>query len=82
MDNSNEAEQTLTYGQKVVGKTFNPSSLEIVDDIKQAHANIINSLHVIVQEGEDPIQVEIAKAAIQDQLRAQMMAVKAVTWKG
>jgi predicted aminopeptidase len=69
-----------TYGQKLVSLNFNPSGENIVDVTKQAHANIVDSLQAVVENSEDPMQVEIAKAAIQDQLRAQMMAVKAFTW--
>ena len=70
----------LTFGQKAVGITFNPSKIKNVDDIKDACANAIDLLdtertnHWRWEAGR---MLSIAITKIQE---AQMRGVKAVTW--
>lgn len=75
----------LTYGEKAVGLTFNPSGDPQVNEIKVLYAKIIdlcNSAFLpsattsISQE-----QVRLFKIAITEAQGAQMWAVKAITFK-
>ena len=76
-----EPTKKLTYGQRLVGLRFNPSKKDIVTETKQSDANVIDALNAIVENSEDPIQVELAKNAIAARLAAQMLAVKTFTWE-
>lgn len=78
-------ERELTYGEKAVGLTFNPSSLSTVDNIKRKAADLIDEIyneHVKpipeVRNGEIVAQAILAIRRIQE---GQMWAVKASTWK-
>lgn len=65
----------MTFGQKAVGLTFNPSGDDTVHRLKRLYANIID----ILREAEaDP---RLTSIAITEAQGAQMWAVKAVTWK-
>lgn len=80
------SEKELTFGQKAVGLTFNPSSISEVNEIKEASANLID---VICgdegqcvkfdpnQDGEVAAMRKLAQRHIQE---GQMWAVKAATW--
>ena len=74
-------EQKLSYGQKAVGLTFNPSGNDEVGKCKQGFANLIdqmNDLRANVTGGE---QKRLCSVAITEMQTAQMWAVKAITWK-
>lgn len=71
----------LTFGQKAVGLTFNPSGDADVLAIKQAFASaidVINNLRTAAGKGE---AVRMYSVAITEAQTAQMWAVKGVTWK-
>lgn len=73
--------QELTYGQKAVGLTFNPSNDPEVQKIKEAFAHaidVINDLRVKVGPGE---KGRMYSVAITEAQTAQMWAVKGVTWQ-
>lgn len=73
----------LTFGEKAVGLTFNPSQDPVVDDIKQSYAHIIDVLNNI-RTGPDVISGERARllsVAITEAQGAQMWAVKGITFK-
>jgi len=73
-------EKTLTYGEKAVGITFNPSQMGEVNTVKQSFANVIDVLNDIVVAGNlDGEQVRLFKIAITEAQGAQMWAVKALT---
>jgi len=73
---------TLTFGQKAVGVSFNPSGDERVDECKHAFADIIDALHVLrVTSPGGSEAVRLASVAITQAQQAQMWAVKALTWK-
>jgi hypothetical protein len=38
-------DRELTFGEKLVGSTFNPSGISKVDDIKKTYASIIDLLN-------------------------------------
>lgn len=71
----------LTFGQKAVGITFNPSNNESVDRMKQRYADIIDVLNDM---RNDPNMGQGVKRhcsqAITEAETAQMRAVKALTW--
>lgn len=72
-------QRPLTYGEKAVGITFNPSSMPEVDIIKWYYAAIIDQLNAareVAWPGEKSRLLSIAITQAQD---AQMWAVKAIT---
>ena len=76
-----QEEQTLSYGQKAVGLTLNPSGDENVQKVKELYAQIIdlvNGLHVSAGPSE---KARLIKISITEAQSAQMWAVKAITWK-
>lgn len=77
-----DAERELTYGEKAVGLTFNPSGDSAVNTIKQHYAQVIDDLNSLRSDpsasAESKRLYSIAITQAQD---AQMWAVKAITWK-
>lgn len=73
-------QKELTYGQKAVGLTFNPSGDQRVQRVKELYAEIIDLLadHRNGEYGEKARHYSIA---ITDAETAQMRAVKAITWR-
>lgn len=71
----------LSYGQKAVGITFNPSGDGQVQAIKVAYADLIDTLNEIRNHSESNEQKRLLSIAITEAQGAQMWAVKAVTWK-
>lgn len=72
----------LTYGQKAVGLTFNPSGDEAVTRCKQAFANAIDQMAELRDSSDNPEVKRMASIAITEAQTAQMWAVKAITWRG
>lgn len=79
-DTNTSTPKELTYGEKAVGITFNPSNNELVDIIKKQYAYIIDNIHTLRDEGKSEKNRLISIAITQAQ-DAQMWAVKAITWK-
>lgn len=81
--------QELTYGQKAVGLSFNPSNNPSVQTIKTQYASIIDSLNQAIAEmpvndaglPSNPERIRLYKIAITEAQSAQMWAVKAITWQ-
>lgn len=71
----------LSFGQRAVGVTFNPSSNPAVDACKQEFAAVIDRMHKLREESTDPAVKRMASVAITEAQTAQMWAVKAVTWR-
>ena len=71
----------MTYGEKAVGLTFNPSGDPDVEEIKFAYAKIINRMDKLRSATESAEVKRMAAIAITEAQTAQMWAVKAVTWK-
>lgn len=72
----------LTFGEKAVGLTFNPSADPIVDELKRGYAKIIDLCHM--KRGQLMAGSEAHRLwsiAITEAQTAQMWAVKAATWK-
>lgn len=70
----------LTYGEKAVGLTFNPSGDQNVQRLKKLYAEIIDMMDQI-RSGDRSERGRLASVAITEAQTAQMWAVKAVTWK-
>lgn len=76
-----DSQLDLTYGQKAVGLTFNPSGNKTVNNIKQMYAEIIDTLDAERKKVENPSEVgAMLTLAIREAQTAQMWAVKAVTF--
>jgi len=71
----------LTYGQKAVGLSFNPSGDDKVAKVKQMYADIIDMMYEIHLSNMSWEMDRLAGAAITEAQTAQMWAVKALTWK-
>lgn len=71
----------LSYGQKAVGLTFNPSDDPDAQRISEVYANIIDNLAIMRGMAKTDEQKRHFSVAITDAETAQMRAVKAITWK-
>ncbi|MGV0954713.1 MAG: DUF7681 family protein [Fluviibacter sp.] len=73
----------LTFGQKAVGLTFNPSGDDAVARCKQIFADAIDQMEELraATTTTAPGQARLASIAITEAQAAQMWAVKALTWK-
>ncbi len=79
-------EKQPTFGERLVGKSSNPSKDSKVDRIKELMAEAADIVHdTSVQRnvdlgGRDEATVAVDSNAVQQIINAQMAAVKAVTW--
>lgn len=64
-----------------MGLRFNPSGATDVDAIKSGFANVIDAMKEIEIETVSNRRIQLLKAAEMKALEAQMLAVKAITWK-
>jgi hypothetical protein len=71
----------LTFGEKAVGLTFNPSNNPEVDACKRQFARVINRMHDLRNSTDNTEVKRMASVAITEAQTAQMWAVKAITWK-
>jgi hypothetical protein len=71
----------LTYGQKAVGLSFNPSGDDKVAQCKQGFATEIDRMNDLRSSSESQEQKRLCSIAITELQTAQMWAVKALTWK-
>ena len=70
----------MTYGEKAVGLTFNPSNDPKVQKVKELYAEIIDIVNNCYDA--NPSEKErLAKVAITEAQTAQMWAVKAITYQ-
>ena len=72
---------TLTFGERAVGLSFNPSGFEVVDGLKRAAAEFIDKCEVARSISDDNEVKRMYSVAITEAQTAQMWAVKAATWK-
>jgi hypothetical protein len=75
-------QNNLTFGQKAVGVSFNPSGNADVDELKRRFALIIDQCHM--RRGQLMAGSEAHRLwsiAITEAQTAQMWAVKAATWR-
>jgi hypothetical protein len=71
--------RNLTFGEKAVGLTFNPSGDERVQRLKVMYAAIIDELDTM--RDDLPGRNHLTSIAITEAQGAQMWAVKAATWR-
>jgi len=71
----------LTFGEKAVGLTFNPSSDPLVHKIKALYAEIIDICHEGKCKAVSGGALRHWSLAIIDAETAQMRAVKVATWR-
>ena len=70
----------LTFGEKAVWLTFNPSSNQDVQGIKELYARIIDKLNDMRWEDRTE-KARLLSIAITEAQTAQMRAVKWITWE-
>jgi len=71
----------MTYGEKAVGLTFNPSNDDAVALCKQEFADVIDRMNDLRNKTDNAEVKRMASIAITEAQTAQMWAVKAITWK-
>jgi hypothetical protein len=71
----------LTYGEKAVGLTFNPSNDDAVANCKAEFAKVIDRMNDLRSSTNNFEVDRMAEIAIESAQTAQMWAVKAITWK-
>jgi len=76
-----EATREMTYGEKAVGLTFNPSGDPLVQSLKEKAAAFIDEAHAIYRSTNNPAVARMVSVAITEAQSAQMWAVKAATWR-
>jgi hypothetical protein len=84
----NEVTRELTFGEKAVGLTFNPSGDEKVNKAKQLMADALDLLKESEAEKTDNGNAIVSwesnvlrTEAFNSVVRAQMSLVKYITWK-
>lgn len=77
-------QRELTFGEKAVGITFNPSFNPKVDEVKALSAKIIDTLNEAkIARGTSPVSWTtnvLFTAAFNAVIAAQMAVVKYITW--
>ena len=74
-------QREMTFGEKAVGLTFNPSNDPSVDACKREFAAVIDRMNLLRINSSGPEVARMASIAITEAQTAQMWAVKALTWK-
>ena len=80
MPNYEQLDRELTFGERAVGISFNPSQNPEVREIKEKSATLIDLLHAARTQSLDPEKGRMFSLAITELQTAQMWAVKAITW--
>lgn len=75
-------ERELTYGERAVGLTFNPSQDPAVYSCKSGFAHVIDQMDALRNSTDNNEVKRMASIAITEAQTAQMWAVKAITWRG
>ena len=73
-------ENTLTFGQRACGVSFNPGGNTAVALIKAQFAATVDMLNDARMGATDPEVKRMLSIAITETQTAQMWAVKAITW--
>lgn len=75
-------DRPLSFGEKAVGLTFNPSGDPEVYACKAGFARLIDQMQALRDSPDTPAEAKRhASIAITEMESAQMRAVKAITWK-
>jgi hypothetical protein len=70
----------MTYGERAVGLSFNPSGDPDVERIKKLYAEVIDFCND-ARASSSGEKARLFSVAITDAQAAQMWVVKAITWK-
>jgi hypothetical protein len=73
--------ENLTFGEKAVGLSFNPSNDDAVANCKKEFAKVIDRMNDLRNTTDNNEVKRMASVAITEAQTAQMWAVKAITWK-
>lgn len=73
-------ERELTFGEKAVGLSFNPSGDPLVQSLKEGFAHLIDEMNSLRKDHPSE-RGRLASIAITELQGAQMWAVKAATWR-
>ena len=77
-------DRPLSFGEKAVGLSFNPSGNKWVHDLKTTYAKVLDDLNSLrefaVSNGETE-KARLFSVAITKAQGAEMWAVKAATWQ-
>lgn len=76
-----DTQRDLTYGEKAVGLTFNPSNDANVQKVKELYAQIIDLCNELRTEAGQGEKGRLLSVAITEAQTAQMWAVKGITWQ-
>lgn len=76
-DDNTSANPALTFGENIVGKSFNPSKNPTVDKLKALAAELIDTVEV--PNNDFSMRSKLFDAAILATLQAQMLLVKYAT---
>lgn len=76
-----ESKPELSFGQRAVGITFNPSNNPEVEAIKRSFAGNIDLLNGLREATDNPEKKRMYSIAITECQQAQMWAVKGSTWQ-
>ena len=76
-----EPPRELTFGEKAVGLTFNPSGDPLITHIKTMYAQVIDHLNNTRMLTSNTEIKRMLSVAITEAQTSQMWAVKAVTWQ-
>jgi hypothetical protein len=76
-----DVQRPMTFGEKAVGLTFNPSNDPTVQVIKSMCADLIDEIHELRTNQPNAEIARMASIAITEIQTAQMWAVKAATWQ-
>ncbi len=76
----------MTFGEKLAGISFNPSNDSDVDEVKNAAAKFMDSIHEAQEKMTAHVPIQSIPERLMEEakiraLEAQMLAVKAITWK-
>lgn len=72
----------MTFGEKAVGLSFNPSADSMVDICKTTFSVVIDQMNDLRNSTTNAEIKRMASVAITEAQTAQMWAVKAITWRG
>ena len=76
-----EAQREMTFGEKAVGLTFNPSGDDALAQCKAEFAAVIDRMNDLRSTTDSQEVKRMASVAITEAQTAQMWAVKAITWR-
>jgi len=77
----NQQTREMTYGEKAVGPTFNPSGDGKVQKVKELYAQIIDLCNDARTEAGQSERGRLLSVAITEAQTAQMWAVKGITYQ-